>query len=179
MGVATRPAPVLERGSSRPGDDVLLEIENLEIHFETSRGIARVVDGASLTVNRNEIVGIAGESGSGKTTLVEAVLQIIRFPNRVARGSVRFYAVGRDPVDLMRLSKEEMRRFRWEQISYIPQGSMNSLNPIMRVGAQIVDGMTAHGVTEGEARRKVPSLLERVGLEQRVARLYPHELSGG
>src|SRR5215213_2305340 len=142
MGVATRPAPVLERTGTRYGGDVLLEIEDLEIHFETSRGIARVVDGASLTVNRNEIVGIAGESGSGKTTLVEAVLQIIRFPNRVARGSVRFYAVGRDPVDLMRLSKEEMRRFRWEQISYIPQGSMNSLTPTIRLRAPIADEPT-------------------------------------
>ncbi len=179
MGVATEPAPVLERTGTRHGSDVLLEIEDLEIHFETPRGIARVVDGASLTVNRNEIVGIAGESGSGKTTLVEAILQIIRFPNRISRGSVRFYPADRQPVDLMQLSKAEMRRFRWEQISYIPQGSMNSLNPVMRIGEQIVDGMTAHGVSAGEAKRKVPTLLERVGLEVRVARLYPHELSGG
>src|SRR5215213_6686107 len=144
---ATQTAPTLERETTRPSSEVLLEIEDLQIHFQTPRGIARVVDGTNLTLYRNEIVGIAGESGSGKTTLVEAILQIIRFPNRVARGSVRFYAVGRDPVDLMRLSKEEMRRFRWEQISYIPQGSMNSLNPVMRVGEQIVDGMTAHGVS--------------------------------
>jgi peptide/nickel transport system ATP-binding protein len=179
MSAATKTAPVLERGAARSGADVLLEIEDLHIHFATPRGFARVVDGASLTICRNEIVGIAGESGSGKTTLVEAILQIIRFPNRVATGSVRFYSTEREPVDLMRLSKAEMRRFRWEQISYIPQGSMNSLNPVMRVGNQIVDGMTAHGVSEGEAKRKVPSLLERVGLEGRVARLYPHELSGG
>src|SRR5262249_25421998 len=144
-----------------------------------ARGLARVVDGASLTIHRNEIFGIAGESGSGKTTLVEAILQIIRFPNRIARGSVRFFPTDGEPVDLMRLPKTAMRRFRWEQISYIPQGSMNSLNPVMRVGEQIVDGMTAHGVSEGEAKRKLPTLLERVGLESRVARLHPHELSGG
>src|SRR5215207_3281611 len=120
MGVATRPAPVLERTGTRHGSDVLLEIEDLEIHFETPRGIARVVDRASLTVHRNEIVGVAGESGSGKTTLVEAILQIIRFPNRISRGSVRFHPADRQPVDLMQLSKAEMRRFRWEQISYIP-----------------------------------------------------------
>jgi peptide/nickel transport system ATP-binding protein len=160
-------------------NDVLLEIDNLQIHFETPRGLARVVDGTSLILHRNEIFGIAGESGSGKTTLVEAILQIIRFPNRVASGSVRFFPKSGQPVDLMRLSKTEMRRFRWEQISYIPQGSMNSLNPVMRIGDQIADGMTAHGVGESEAKRRVPAMLERVGLEERVARLHPHELSGG
>jgi peptide/nickel transport system ATP-binding protein len=179
MIAMSKTAPVLERRSTKPSDDVLLEIEDLHIHFQTPRGIARVVDGANLTLNRNEIFGIAGESGSGKTTLVEAILQIIRFPNRIARGSVRFYPSEGDPVDLMRLSKQEMRRFRWEQISYIPQGSMNSLNPVMRIGEQIADGMTAHGVSEGEAKGKIPTLLERVGLEPRVARLHPHELSGG
>src|SRR5262245_13219046 len=179
MTATTKTAPLLERRETTPTGDTLLEIENLEIHFETARGLARVVDGASLTIRRNEVVGIAGESGSGKTTLVEAILQIIRFPNRIARGSVRFFPTDGEPVDLMRLSKAQMRRFRWEQISYIPQGSMNSLNPVMRIGNQIVDGMTAHGVSEGEAKRKIPILLERVGLEPRVARHYPHELSGG
>jgi peptide/nickel transport system ATP-binding protein len=176
---ATHTAPTLERATTRSSSEVLLEIEDLQIHFQTPRGIARVVDGTNLTLYRNEIVGIAGESGSGKTTLVEAILQIIRFPNRVANGSVRFFPPEGEPVDLMRLSKHDLRRFRWQQISYIPQGSMNSLNPIMRIGDQISDGMTAHGVSDGEAKRKVSSLLERVGLEPRVARLYPHELSGG
>jgi peptide/nickel transport system ATP-binding protein len=179
MSATTKPAPVLDRSGMRPSSDVLLEIEDLHIHFDTPRGIARVVDGTNLTLNRNEIFGIAGESGSGKTTLVEAILQIIRFPNRIATGSVRFFPTEGESVDLMRLSKAEMRRFRWEQISYIPQGSMNSLNPVMRVGAQIADGMTAHGVSQAGARRKIPTLLERVGLEPRVAHHYPHELSGG
>src|SRR5215207_8780968 len=125
-------------------DAPLLQIEGLEIHFNTPRGVARVVDGTYLTVYPNEVVGIAGESGSGKTTLVEAILQIIRFPNRVATGSVRFHPAEGAPVDLMRLPKNDLRRFRWQHISYIPQGSMNSLNPIMRIGDQIADGMTAH-----------------------------------
>ena len=158
----------------------LLQIEDLQIHYRTARGVARVVDGANLTVERNEIFGLAGESGCGKTTLVEAILQIIRFPNRVARGRVLFAPrEGDEPVDLMALSPAQMRRFRWEHISYVPQGSMNSLNPVMRIGDQIIDGMTAHGVHAGTAREKVPDLLARVGLEGRVARLYPHELSGG
>ena len=158
----------------------LLQIEDLQIHYNTARGVARVVDGTNLTVERNEIFGLAGESGCGKTTLVEAILQIVRFPNRVASGRVLFSPdAAVEPVDLMALSAAEMRRFRWEHISYVPQGSMNSLNPVMRVGDQIVDGMTAHGVPEDTAREKVPDLLARVGLEGRVARFYPHELSGG
>ena len=158
----------------------LLQIENLKIHYKTARGVARVVDGANLTVERGEIFGLAGESGCGKTTLVEAILQIIRFPNREASGRVLFSPTPDDePVDLMALSVAQMRRFRWEHVSYVPQGSMNSLNPVMRVGDQIVDGMTAHGVSEDAAKKKVPDLLARVGLEGRVARFYPHELSGG
>ena len=158
----------------------LLQIEDLQIHYQTARGLARVVDGANLTVERNEIFGLAGESGCGKTTLVEAILQIVRFPNRVAKGRVLFSPdANTEPVDLMALSPARMRRFRWEHISYVPQGSMNSLNPVMRIGDQIVDGMAAHGVPEATAREKLPDLLERVGLEGRVARFYPHELSGG
>jgi oligopeptide/dipeptide ABC transporter ATP-binding protein len=172
-------APLLEQQSSARTNDLLLRVEDLHIHFVSQRGTARVVDGASFSIYRNEIFGIAGESGCGKTTLVEAILQVIRFGNRVASGSVLFYPSKGDPIDLMKLSPQEMRHFRWENISYIPQGSMNSLNPIARIGEQIVDGMTAHGVSEGQAKQKVPQLLERVGLEGKVARLYPHELSGG
>lgn len=157
----------------------LLTVEDLQIHFETPRGVARVVDGTNLQVHYNEIFGIAGESGCGKTTLVEAILQIIRFPNRVARGRVIF-SPGKDkPVDLMQLSPNDMRRYRIEHIAYIPQGSMNSLNPVMRIGDQISDAMTAHGVGEREAKSRATALLERVGLEPKVTRLYPHELSGG
>ncbi len=157
----------------------LLQIEHLDIHFRTDRGVARVVDDCNLTIGRGEIVGIAGESGSGKTTLVEAILQIIRFPNRVTGGRVLFSPDGGPPVDLMRLDSKAMRRYRGHHLAYVPQGSMNSLNPISRIGDQIVETMEAHGVRRPDARRKVPDLLDQMGLDERVARLYPHELSGG
>lgn len=157
----------------------LLQVENLEIHFKTPSGIARVVDGTNLIIQPNEIVGIAGESGSGKTTLVEAILQIIRFPNRISRGKVLFSPDGKKQIDLMQLNSRQMRRMRGEHIAYIPQGSMNSLNPVIRVGNQIVDTMVDHGVSDRRAKAMVPELLAKVGLESRVARLYPHELSGG
>lgn len=174
---AVTPRPVPRMTPSE--HDLVLQVEDLKIHFQTPRGVARVVDGATFSVQRNEIFGIAGESGCGKTTLVEAILQIIRFPNRVTSGRALFFPKGKEPVDLMQLSQREMRRMRWEHISYVPQGSMNSLNPVMRVGQQLTDGMTAHGVGEGQAKRTVPALLEKVGLDARVERLYPHELSGG
>jgi len=157
----------------------LLHVEDLDIHFQTANGIARVVDGTNLKIHPQEIVGIAGESGSGKTTLVEAILQIIRFPNRITRGRVLFSPDGREQVDLMKLNARQMRRMRGEHIAYIPQGSQNSLNPVLRVGRQIVDAMVDHGVSDRQAKAKVPELLAKVGLESRVARLYPHELSGG
>ncbi len=176
MQTAPQRETVAATGTQTP----LLRIEDLAIHFRTPRGIARVVDGANLTIHRSEIFGLAGESGCGKTTLVEAILQIIRFPNRITRGHVYFSPDDQTPpVDLMALSPARLRRFRWEHISYVPQGSMNSLNPVMRIGEQIIDGMTAHGMHGEEARAKVPAVLEKVGLEGRVGRLYPHELSGG
>ncbi|HYH10742.1 MAG TPA: ABC transporter ATP-binding protein [Thermomicrobiales bacterium] len=157
-----------------------MQIRDLDIHFRSDDGgLARVVDGATLTVGRNEIVGIAGESGSGKTTLVEAILQIVRFPNRETHGQVLFSTRAGKQVDLMQASDREMQRLRLDEISYIPQGSMNSLNPVVRVGDQIVDGMVAHGTNARQAKRRVTELLDRVGLEPKVARLYPHELSGG
>jgi peptide/nickel transport system ATP-binding protein len=172
----TSPGP----GSQVPGSQMpLLEIRNLDVHFNTARGVARVVDNCNLVVHRNEIIGIAGESGSGKTTLVEAILQIIRFPNRVTRGQVLFSPDGGEPVDLLTLGEKEMRKLRGSKLSYVPQGSMNSLNPIAKVGDQIVEGMVDHGMSERASKAKVPSLLEKVGLDPGVAKMYPHELSGG
>jgi peptide/nickel transport system ATP-binding protein len=179
MVTTAREQRQLANQASRVGTYPLLQVENLDIHFKTPSGLARVVDSCNFTVGREEIVGIAGESGSGKTTLVEAILQIIRFPNRVSRGKVLFSPDGREPVDLMQMNPRQMRRVRGEHIAYVPQGSQNSLNPVLRVGTQIADAMIDHGVSGSEAKAKVPHLLQSVGLEPRVAKLYPHELSGG
>lgn len=157
----------------------LLQVEDLQIHFRTERGLARVVDGTNLTLNHGEILGIAGESGCGKTTLVEAILQIVRFPNREVAGRAMFSPGDMDPVDLMTLNQERMRPYRGRHIAYVPQGSQNSMNPIDRIGDQIITGMTEHGYRREDAATKVPDLLARVGLDSKVARLYPHELSGG
>lgn len=167
-------------GPDTGADDVLLEIRNLDVHFRLRNGgVARVVDGSNLTVKRNEIIGIAGESGSGKTTLVEAILGINRFANRELHGEVLYHARNGQVMNLAALGPRAMAKVRLSEIGYIPQGSMNSLSPTMRVAEQIIDGMVDHGVSQRQAKARVPELLEKVGLDPHVARLYPHELSGG
>jgi peptide/nickel transport system ATP-binding protein len=178
MSIATEPRASFQPNAN-PSSDVLLQIDNLGVHFRTKAGVARVVDGASLTIHRNEIIGVAGESGSGKTTLVEAILQIIRFSNRETFGKVMFTPKSGTPIDLMQADERQMRRIRLSEIAYVPQGSQNSLNPVARVGDQIVDGMVDHGISASQAKSEVPDILAQVGLDARVANMYPHELSGG
>ncbi len=177
--VISQPAPADVAPRADTDREPLLELRDLHIHFRTDAGVARVVDGTNLTIHRNEIVGIAGESGSGKTTLIEALLQIIRFPNREVSGQVLFTPGDGPSIDLMKQGPRAMRRLRGRDIAYVPQGSMNSLNPVLRVEEQIIEGMVDHDVPRRQAKAKVPQLLARVGLEPHVARLYPHELSGG
>ncbi|HZQ98775.1 MAG TPA: ABC transporter ATP-binding protein [Chloroflexota bacterium] len=158
----------------------LLEIEGLRVYYRTVRGESRAVDGLDLVVNRGEILGLAGESGSGKTTMTAALLRLVRPPGYIAGGAIRFLPSGGRPVDLLSVPDGELRRLRWRHISYVPQGSMNSLNPVMRVEDQFADAIQHHvDVDRAEVKRMVPELLRQVGLEPRVARMYPHELSGG
>jgi peptide/nickel transport system ATP-binding protein len=166
--------------AGRTGVAPLLEIDDLKVYYQTVAGTARAVDGVRLTVNRGEILGIAGESGCGKTTLASALLRLIRPPGYIAGGSVVLRPADRAPIDLLQVDESTIRAIRWRHLSYIPQGSMNSLNPVMRVVDQFVDAMIEHGTTSREeARAAVPDLLRQVGLGGHVARMFPHELSGG
>ncbi|MEL7152007.1 MAG: ABC transporter ATP-binding protein [Pseudomonadota bacterium] len=153
-----------------------LTITDLSIDFPTTKGVVHAVSNLSLSVGRGRRVGFIGESGSGKTTTALAVMQMLAEPGRVAKGSI---ALG--DTDMLALSEEEMREARLRRVSYIPQGAMNSLNPIMRIEDQLWDGITAHeGTTDrAELKRRSDEALESVGLPVRVGRLYPHELSGG
>ncbi len=167
----------VERSST---GSALLEIEDLRVYYHTVSGVSRAVDGVKLSINRGEILGIAGESGCGKSTLAAAMLRLTRPPGYIAGGRILFSPVGRGTVDLLQVNDQELRTIRWRYLSYIPQGSMNSLNPVMRVVDQFVDVMIEHGTTSAqEARAAVPNLLREVGLGEHVARMFPHELSGG
>jgi peptide/nickel transport system ATP-binding protein len=166
--------PTEEKTAAR---DVLLDIGGLEVHFETRRGIARAVNDVDLQLYKGERFGLVGESGSGKTTMILALLRMIKTPGFIAGGT----AVFDDGTDLLQLNREQVRANRLRRVAMVPQGAMNSLNPVMRIGEQITLTMREHGEHEpAEAMRaRVGDLLERVGLEPDVASLYPHELSGG
>ncbi|TDW21672.1 ABC transporter ATP-binding protein [Kribbella kalugense] len=158
----------------------VLEIKGLDVVYSTNRGDVQAVRGINLDVRRGEILGIAGESGSGKSTLAVALLRLLKAPGKVTGGSVIFNPAGRSPVDLLKVHGEELRVLRWSALSYLPQGSMSSLNPVMRVHDQFKDVIVEHAPDRKEAvGDMIPRLLTQVGLEPRVARMYPHELSGG
>jgi peptide/nickel transport system ATP-binding protein len=166
--------------TARPAGEALLEIERLRVNYQTVRGLARAVDGVDLTVRRGEILGLAGESGCGKSTLAGAMLRLIRPPGQIDGGRILFHVRGQPPVDLLSIDDAALRRVRWRHLSYVPQGSMNSLNPVMRVADQFADAISTHSeLSKPEIRRLVPELLRQVGLGGHVARMYPHELSGG
>jgi peptide/nickel transport system ATP-binding protein len=123
-----------------------------------------------------ERFGLAGESGSGKSTLALAILRMIKPPGRIEAGEV--WLAGARLADL---DEERMRALRLAGIALVPQGSMNSLNPVLRIGRQIADAFADHGLhlSRGEEERRIAVSLAEVGLSENVARMYPHELSGG
>jgi peptide/nickel transport system ATP-binding protein len=160
-------APVETRTSA----PALLELRGLMVDY----GRARAVDGVDLTVHEGEILGLAGESGCGKTTIANAVMQILRPPGRISGGSIVFRG-----EDLVGKSDEDMRRFRWRNVSMVFQSAMNALNPVMRVGDQFVDAMRAHErIDKKRALGQAQELLELVGIDPDRIRSYPHQLSGG
>lgn len=153
----------------------LLSVENLEVSFPTSHGRAKVVDGISFDLGR-ERLGIVGESGSGKSMTGRAILRLIRSPGRVA-GQISF-----EGRDLMTLSERQMRALRGARISMIMQDPRYSLNPVMTVGTQIEEALRVHErLPRSEMRARVHEMLEAVRIDDpdRVAGLYPHEVSGG
>jgi len=165
---------------TEPIKDAVLEVSGLEVTYSTNRGDVQAVQDLDLSVRRGEILGIAGESGSGKSTLAVALLRLLKPPGRVTAGSVVFRPDGHKPVDLLKVDGEQLRVLRWSALSYLPQGSMNSLNPVMRIQDQFRDVILEHAPERKEALSEmIPRLLGQVGLEPRVGRMYPHELSGG
>ncbi|HEX2115710.1 MAG TPA: ABC transporter ATP-binding protein, partial [Alphaproteobacteria bacterium] len=153
-------------------------MENLHVHFDTSRGIVRAVDGISYTVNRGEAVAIVGESGCGKSVSSLAIMGLLAKPaGRVTRGQIFF-----EGRDLLTLSADEMRAIRGRDIAMIFQEPMTSLNPVLSIGQQIMEPLFIHlKMTEDAARERALELLQLVGITDGERRLqqYPHQLSGG
>jgi len=164
------------RRQASPQSSPVLQVNHLEVTYYTDLGRARALDDVSFTLNAGEKLGMVGESGSGKSTMALAMMRMIKPPGRIEGGEV---VVG--GTDLMQLDADGMRKARLSKIAYIPQGAMNSLNPVMRIGAQMMDAVRSHntGETAKQIRERCMEALESVDLDRGVFRMYAHELSGG
>lgn len=154
----------------------LLEVENLRVTFPTSRGPVEVVKGVSFSLGR-ERLGIVGESGSGKSMTGRSILKLIRPPGVVTADRLAF-----DSIDLRKQSERDMRKIRGARISMVMQDPKFSLNPVMTIGDQIAEALQAHERMPGKTMRgRVADMLASVRIDdpERVAKLYPHEVSGG
>ena len=169
--------PQHPRTTDRVRTDRVLDVRDLRVNYETPRGPVRAVNGVSFFLKPNERLGLVGESGSGKTTTALSLMRLVQAPAVIEGGEVLLGG-----VDLLRLSEDEMRRARFADIALIPQGAMNSLNPVMKVGEQLRDTMRAH-TNNGEYKSgldvRIIEVLEGVELRPDVMEAYPHELSGG
>ena len=155
----------------------LLEVENLQVHFETDDGLVKAVDGISYTVDRGQTFGIVGESGSGKSVSSLTVMGLTRSRNARISGTVRF-----DGKDLLGASEEDMRKIRGDDIAMIFQDPLSSLHPFHKVGNQIAEGVLAHrDVSKAQAWDRAVEMLSLVGIPEprKRADAYPHEFSGG
>jgi len=158
-------------------DDPIIEVEDTNVTFND--GHTYVLDDANVSIERDEVLGIVGESGSGKSMFASALLDAIPDPG-VLSGKIHYHPEDGDTVDLLELSDEELRQFRWEEVSMVFQGAMSSFNPTMKVGAHFEETLKAHDKYVSEGLEFARELLENLYLEpERVLDAYPHELSGG
>ena len=156
----------------------VLEIRGLNSYFFTEKGVAPAVDGLDLDIPKGKIIGLVGESGCGKSMTAKSIMGLLKYPGRVAGGSIRF-----EDQDLTRLSDKELRKICGNDISMIFQEPMTSLNPVLKVGRQVRETLLVHNpaMSKAEAKRRVVEMFQRVGIPEAEKRYdcYPHELSGG
>jgi peptide/nickel transport system ATP-binding protein len=159
----------------------ILSVRDLVVEYQTGAGPVRAVREVSFDLYPNESLAVVGESGCGKTTLALALLRLLPKLGSTPAGQVRYRRRDGQVVDLLQLDQEELRRFRWSEAAMVFQGSMNSLNPLLRVRDQMRDTIRAHRRMSGEQiRGRSEDALRKVQLDpQRVLPAYPHELSGG
>jgi peptide/nickel transport system ATP-binding protein len=146
------------------------------MYYSTTEGEVKAVDGLNFQLEKHEVMGIVGESGCGKSSLAISILKLLPKNARIMEGKIML-----DGEDLVPMKDADIRRkVRWTKIAMIPQGAMNALNPVFRVGDQIAESMTVHGSASGsEAKTRTEELLKLVGVDPARSRHYPHEFSGG
>lgn len=151
--------------------------ENLRLYFRTRKGPVQAVDGVSFALDRGRTLVVVGESGCGKSSLARAILRLLPRNVHTYSGSVRL-----DGLDVMTLSEEQFRHdVRWARLAWVPQGAMNALNPVIRIGDQVAEPLFAHRRVESvaAARREAEEAIRRVGVPADFLDRYPFELSGG
>jgi peptide/nickel transport system ATP-binding protein len=158
--------------------DTLLEVDDLRVSFRTEEGTVKAVDGVTFSVGRGEVVAIVGESGSGKSVTAMTLMGLTRGPNAHFEGTATF-----GDTELVSASEERLQRIRGAGIAMVFQDPMSSLNPVQRIGTQIVEQIRTHDrkVSKAEAMDRAAATMERVGIPRAKERLrsYPHEFSGG
>ncbi|GAA5091606.1 hypothetical protein GCM10025760_19200 [Microbacterium yannicii] len=160
--------------------DAVLTTRNVSIEYEVDPPVKAVRD-VSLTLHRGEILGLAGESGCGKSTLAYGINRLLKPPALMTSGEIVLHDRSGEDIDVVGLADEELRRFRWDKVSMVFQGAMNSLNPVINVRAQLFDVFTTHRpeMSKREKQQRCEELLELVGVDPSRLSSFPHELSGG
>ncbi|AQY01055.1 peptide/nickel transport system ATP-binding protein [Microbacterium foliorum] len=160
--------------------DAVLTARNVSIEYEVDPPV-KAVRNVSLTLNRGEILGLAGESGCGKTTLAYGMNRLLKAPALMTSGEIVFHDRDGHDIDIVALDGDGLRAFRWDKISMVFQGAMNSLNPVISVKAQIFDIFDTHrpGMSKKDKQARAEELLTLVGVDPSRLTSFPHELSGG
>jgi oligopeptide/dipeptide ABC transporter ATP-binding protein len=173
MTVVSNVAPHAQATSAR---EKVLEVKGLRVHYATPSGDVIAVNGISFYLYKGETLGLVGESGCGKSTTVMGLLRLVQPPGRIVSGEAHLN--GRN---VLGLNDNEFREMRWREASLVPQGAMNSLNPVMKIKDQIGDGIKTHEptMTKEALKERILELLNLVGLPARIYEMFPHELSGG
>ena len=182
--------------SAANSGDILLDIQHVSVDYGVGDGAVHAVDDVTLALRRGEVLGLAGESGSGKSTLAYAIARLLRPPAVVTAGAALYHRRADDttndrgagakgplgePLDVLRLSGSALRRFRWNELAMVFQGAMNSLNPVLTVGAQMADVLKTHRpqMSGPERTQRAEELLRLVSISSDHLRSFPYELSGG
>lgn len=162
------------------GDSSIIQVKNLSVSYDTSRGEVHALRSVDLDVKKGEIIGIVGESGCGKSTLGTTFLNLMIGGRKLVDGEILYNGLSDTPYsNVFTMAPPQLRRYRWGEVSMVFQSSMNSLNPVLRVKEQIEDVMIDHDYNYKETGERVDKFLTMAGLNPRVKGMFPHELSGG